>query len=463
MPAGRKSKAQDKKLAGKTTLKHRYDSFFEGSTGRGGKRDKVHNIRPGLEDRIHPQTARLFYRTNGFIQNIVDSPAEDSTREWIKVKTNRDDDKNVNKIILDELDRVESREAIRKLVSYSRLYNKGGAMFLGIKATAAQTATILKDPLPDQIRSLDYLNVMSESKFQIQVERDRPLHPGFGRAKRFQAQGQTVHPSRIFWLVNNYNEDDDIGVSIVQNILDAIKAQDSALWSANQFVFEMAIKVFKSPLVKDLNPSEIFEAVEDMSRVLSSQAMIGLADDETFEKVTGNIQGIKEVFDFIFENLAGLAKMPKSRIMGNAQGVITAGQYDIINYYESVRRFQNNQIKPIINKLISIVIKATKGKIVEAIGIEGANSLDWSFEFNPLWVPDPKEQSEIDNKNALTDQIYITTGVLTVEEVRNKRFNDLKEFDKNLGADLEKISSPLNLEAPPNPPEEAPKETPALA
>ncbi len=434
------SKTSGVKPARRNKLAQRFDSFLNNRTGMGSSRDKTRLIRPGLQTIISSSEAREWYKTNGFVQAIVDAPAEDSTREWIDISTNFDDDdqergvtgKNISRIIMNRLDELKAKKSIRKLVRNSGIYNHGGFMFIGTIENAAQSEKTLSNPIKD-LRKVEFLNVFGPEFGHAQANNLSVTKADFGRPTMFTlgsgAPGSTdVHESRVVWLVRKFEEQDNFGISTIQTILDSILAQDTALWSATHMAMEMAIKVLKSPEVKNMKKGDIASTVEGMSNQMSTMAMLLLRDDETFDKKTFQISGMKELFDFIFENLAGMSQIPKSRIMGNSQGVITAGQYDTINYYENVRRFQENDLREIIERLIAMIVVESGGPVKKAMG-QQLEELDWSFEFNPLWVPDPSEKSRIDLQNAQTDNLYFTTGVKSSDEIRKDRFPELEDFE----------------------------------
>lgn len=425
-------------LADRMSVQFSTDAFFHSRTGRGSGRDKVSNLRPGLRDFISAGEAREWYKTSGVLQSVIDSVADDATRAWIDITTNRDTDNdetgeqglNVSRLIMNRLDELKAKKAIRKLIRNARIYNEGGFMYLGVLETIPSKS--LEKPI-NGVEKLAFLNVFGPQFGHAQSNNVNVTSPIFGRPTMFTlgsgAPGSSdVSEDRIIWLVQNFEEEDNFGISTLQKSLDAIKAQDTALWSANHMAFEMAVKVLKSPDVRKMKRDEIAKALEGMQNQMSTQSALLLRDDESFEKKVISLSGIKELFDFIFENISAATQIPKSKIMGNSQGVITAGQYDIINYYDRVSEFQENEIEPIIERLISLIVQEERGEIKKLLG-DDVKNLDWNFTFNDLWTPDPSEKAKIGLQEAQSDQIYLTMGVLKETDVRKKRFPDLEDFE----------------------------------
>lgn len=406
----------------KTEKTSRMDGFTNEYTGKGTNADKLSGIKANRK-RFSPKQLRDFYISSGFIQNIVNCIAEDSMREWITIKTNRDEDLNIARLLENRLIELSVPQKLEKLVRYSRIYNEGALLYLGCYEEIPNLN--LDEPI-DSITKIEYLNVLTPDNFQIVVDRVNPLSKNFNEPK-FYIAGQPVHDSRIEWLCNSFMPEESMGISIIQTVLDAIYAQDSALWSITSLLEEMAVTVFKSPLVGQMNPKDVGEFLRDMKMVMNTQSVMALSDGEDLTKKTISIPGIKEIFDFIFDNLSGLSKIPKSRLMGQAQGTITSGQYDTLSYYDTVSRYQENTIKPILEKLVGLVVNESSGDIYRLLKGK-TDSLDWEISFNPLWQLGPTEEVDRNLKEAQRDQIYLTTGVVSPDDIRNKRFHDLEDF-----------------------------------
>jgi phage-related protein (TIGR01555 family) len=426
-------------------VENRYDSMYERNTGRGTQRDKIENLKPNTRKQTTYE-ARAWYKSNGFIQNIVDGPAEDATREWITIKTNRDHDNpetglkglGISRLIEQRLEELKARERIKDLIRYSRMYSDGGFMYFGIKSDVPQTSDTLVEPLPNTIRKLSYINVFGPDYASFYHFAHNPLSKYYHQ-KHYFISGVRVHESRIYHMIRNYLREESTGISVIETIIDAIKAQDTALWSVTSLIFEMAVWVFKSPDVRDMPADKLADLLANIRAIISTQSSIGIAEDEEFERISGTEAGkgfVKDIFDFIFENLSGLSRIPKSRLMGQSQGVITSGQYDIMSYYDSIAKFMELEVRFILLKIIDMIVHETGGKIYGLLG-DHAKQLDWDFEFNPLWRLNPKDESDIDFRKSQKMQLDITSGIVSPQEGRSILYKGLEEFvDWNEGHPL---------------------------
>ena len=409
----------------------RYDTLTDPDTNRGSNTlDRTQRL-TGVKRFRSSREYRNLYECNGFIQNIVDQPAEDAVREWITIKTNRDEDLDISRMIENRLTELGVREKMEELIKCSRMYSRGGMLYYGALAGQAQTDEQLAKEFPiDTLSEIDYINViddMDKVSFRNKNTTD-PTKKEYNEIE-FSIHGRVVHPSRVSWLVNGFNYQNLDGMSIVGTIYDAIVAQDNALWSVSSLVGDMATKIFKSDLIANLSPEKQGELLAKLKHLMNTQSALTLTTKEDFNKLIYNVTGVKELFDFIFDNLSGVSRIPKNILLGKAHGVVTAGEYDTINYYAQVAKEQENKHRTIIEKIINMIIHEQKGDIWAELN-GNVKDLDWDFKFNPLWKLDPASQATVDLNGAQRDQIDFNIGKAGPEELRqlDKRYEGLEDF-----------------------------------
>jgi len=419
-------------------LQLRLDGLSQSEMGMGGLRDKLDKVTANSKDLLATDS-RDWYAALGNIQNAIDIPAEDATREWITIKTNRED-LGISRLIQNRLVELGFQEKLKDLVRFSRMYSMGGFLYYGIDSSIPQTAVVLDKPFADHNR-IAYVNVFGPDRVGVTASNTSPLSIEYHRPTVL-IDSVNIHPSRFHWLVLSYLPEKNTGISIIQRILDAAKAQGIALWSITSILSELSIKIFKSPAVNSEDPEKLMELISLIRHAISTQGVFAAGEGEALERLNANTSGIKELLDFILDNLAGLAKIPKSRLSGQAQGTLTGGQYDLISYYDSIAKFQENQLRPILERAISLIVKEKSGEIVKRLGA-GLSKLDWEFKFNKLWKLTESEEADVRLKNAQADKIYIESGVLAPSEVRKNRFSDLEEFGGVSAENMDFATSPL--------------------
>lgn len=411
----------------------RLDGLSQSEMGMGGMRDKLDKITP-YSSGLSFSDSQNWYLSNGYIQNIVDIPAEDATREWIEIKTNRDD-LGISRLIQNRFVELDFQRKLKELIRYSRMYSLGGFLYYGIDSSIPQTDIVLEQAMPESINRIDYINVFGPDMVSLLPNAINPLGVNYHRPE-LRINSIKLHPSRYHWLILSYLPEKNTGVSVIQTVLDAVKAQGIALWSISSILSELSIKVFKSPSVNTDDPAKLFELISLIRQAISTQGVFAAGEGESLERLNGVIPGIKESLDFILENMSGLSKIPKSRLSGQSQGTLTGGQYDLVSYYDSIAKFQEIELRPIIERCISLIVRETSGKVYSALG-GNIQSLDWEFEFENLWKLSETESADVNLKKAQADKIYVETGVLAPAEVRKNRFDDLEEFGDVKSEDLD--------------------------
>lgn len=421
----------------KDKLATRFDGLSQSEMGMGGIRDKLDKITP-TSTSMSVTEAQNWYSSVGDIQNIVDIPAEDATREWIEITTNRDDLK-ISRLIQNRFLELGFKEKLKELIRYSRMYSMGGFLYYGIDSEIPETAVVIEKPMPLEFKKIDFINVFSPDKVNVNTDLTDPLGISYHRPD-VRINSIKVHPSRYHWLIQSYLPEKNTGVSVIQTVLDAVKASSIGLWSISSVLSELSIKVFKSPSVNSEDPVKLFELIAVIRQAISTQGVFAAAENESLERLNINIPALKEILDFILDKISGLSKIPKSRLSGQSQGTLTGGQYDLVSYYDSIAKFQENQLRPIIERAINLIISERSGKVYSALGGK-IQSLDWDFKFKNLWKLSEMESADVGLKTAQADKIYVETGVLAPSEVRKKRFDDLEEFGNVKSEDLDFGSS----------------------
>jgi hypothetical protein len=151
--------------------------------------------------------------------------------------------------------------------------------------------------------------------------------------------------------------------------------------------------------------------------------------EDEFMRDTLSFGGVSDVLHQFMMMLSASTGYPMTRLFGvSPAGLNSTGDSDTYQYYDMVRSKQQNELLPILERLVHIVS-------------EWQNVEEPKIEFNPLEQMTEKEQAELEEKKAQTEKIkmdtyqgYIDMGIMTPEIVEELEFgNTLKEIDKKLG------------------------------
>ncbi|GKV70270.1 hypothetical protein NCCP2716_27680 [Sporosarcina sp. NCCP-2716] len=420
---------------------------FMAAPGKGYGKDALSRQEPGFRRGLTDADISEMYATNRIVQNIIEIPAEDMTRNWF---TLRMDDEKLKRNIMSKLADLNAREAFKKMRVFERLRGDG---FISLGVTQSSQFQ-LSDRLDEtKLKRVDYIHAFSGQKVTDFILNDDMFSPQFGQVETFKMKrrnnngiilpnnGETlVHSSRLLHDQSRRLEDEHRGQSLLEPLYDIITVLDTSLWSVGQILYDYAFKIYKSEGIEDMNPEEKNELSMLMDYMFRTEALAIIGSKEELKKESTNTAGLKDMLDYTWDMLSAAARMPKSVIKGQEAGTITGAQYDVMNYYVRIAAHQENELKPNLERLIRLLMMAED----ELGGRIDPNSLEWEIKFNPLWQVDPKTDAEIRKIQAQTDEIYLKGGVLLTDELRETRFGQFGLTDEMKysgdAEDLERIA-----------------------
>lgn len=400
--------------------------------GKANAKDKITRQVPGIRRKLtHAEISEL-YADNPIVQNIVDIPAEDMTRHWFTLRMK---DEQLARDIMGRLADLKAKEAFKKMRMYERMRGDG---FISLGVTQ-KSIFELKDPLElDSLLTIDYLHPFSSIKVSELLINDDVFDNNYGklenlRINRASRSGiQTVeteslvHYSRVLHDQTRRLEDEEEGMSLLESLYDAITVLDTSLWSVGQILHDFTFKVYESADIDNLSKEDKKELSTILDFMFRTEALALIATGESLTKQSTPVSGIKELLDFAWEYTAAAARMPKSVIKGQEAGTLTGAQYDIMNYYARITSAQENEMKPLLEQLIRMLLWAEN----EPGGRIDPDKVEWEIKFNPLWSVDSKTDADIRKIVAETDQIYISNGVVGPDEIRKTRFGQFGVSDE---------------------------------
>lgn len=406
------------------------EDFMQGH-GKAGAKDKLTRQVPGIRRKLTHAEISALYADNPIVQNIVDIPAEDMTRHWFTLRMKDD---QLARDIMARLADLKAKDAFKKMRMYERMRGDG---FISLGVTQRNKFE-LQDPLKlDNLLSIDYLHPFSSMKVSELLINDDVFDKNYGklenlrisRASRSGIQAveteSLVHYSRVLHDQTKRLEDEEQGMSLLETLYDAITVLDTSLWSVGQILHDFTFKVYESADIDNLSKEEKKELSMILDFMFRTEALALIATGESLTKQTTPVSGMKDLLDFVWEYISASARMPKSVIKGQEAGTLTGAQYDVMNYYARITSAQENEMKPLLERLIRMLLWAEK----EPGGRIDPDTVEWEIKFNPLWSVDSKTDAEIRKIVAETDQIYVSNGVISADEIRETRFGQFGVSD----------------------------------
>lgn len=406
----------------------RYVADFMDGVGRGTHRDKVSRLVPGAYNRMAPIDLNNLYAGNRIVQNVVDIPAEDMTRNWFSLRCKDD---QLARNIMSKLADLKAKDQFKQLFQLERIQGDG---FISLGVTQRSLLDLAK-PMPDIVKSVDYLHAFSSLKVSEFILNEDVFSYDYGKlqsliidrsSKNMQSEHQgnaEVHTSRLLHARTRWIEGEQQGQSLIEAMNDVFKVFDTTLWSVGQILYDYTFKVYKSEGIKDLDEADKRRLSLLMDFMFKTEALAMIGDSEELSKQTTNVSGIDNLINFVWDVMSACARMPKTVLKGQEAGTIAGAQYDVMNYYARIAADQENVMKPLLEQLIRLIMRSEEFNV-------DPESVEWEIKFNPLWQVDSKTDAEIRKLVAETDQIYIVNGVLGVDDVGKARFGQFGLTDE---------------------------------
>lgn len=154
----------------------------------------------------------------------------------------------------------------------------------------------------------------------------------------------------------------------------------------------------------------------DLQRSIARMMVIDAEGDE-FERHSLTLAGLPDTMQQMALRLAAAANMPVMLLLGQPpSGLNATGKGDMQWWYDKVASMQRTTMRPGLNRLLKLLFLSKRGPT------NGQEPSNWTIKFNPLQRLSETEQAEVRLKQAQTDHIYVTDGVVSPEEIAESRF-----------------------------------------
>jgi len=466
----------------KTDDKIKNDNLINAASkiGIAGKARNPESVFSTPKDLTYVQLDNI-YLGDGFGKKIVDVYANTMTREWFKISGDPDG------LLLNYTDIIKTKLSFNEALKWSRLYGASIIVML------IDDGGNLEDPVKvNSIRSVEGLRVIDRTQLSVATQDDLytdPKDKKYGTIevytisppqntkvkKGISALASTqykVHESRILrfdgeiaparlMIENGY-----FGFSVLISVYTYLRNLAQSYEVSSEILHDYVISVIS---IKNL--SNILSRPDGEAKVKMRAEIINYcksvingviidADGEQFDKITTSLSGLPDLIDRFGLALAAVAGIPYMVLMGDSpSGLNASGDGDLRSWYDLIANEQHEIMTVQLNKLLSYILASSDNPL------KGKTLDDLEIVYNPLWQIDDAVMTDMRNKQAQTDQIYLQNGVAMPEEIGVSRFGgDSYSFETTIdttriSAEFEDPEPKEPEETPPPPPEEE-EETP---
>ncbi len=407
------------------------DGWENLTAGIGGRQDKRKETRYGTQVFLDNDELSRIYLGDGVGTKIIDAPADDMTKEWVKIETERKED---GKRILEELTRIGAEKKFNEAIKWSDLY--GGCVIL----IGAMDGRDIEEPLGNPT-SVEWITVINISDIELTTSNfdQNTRSPTYGKPITYKVEVPTdesktrivyrnVHASRLIEFKGSPIPDRRVaydqkqkywGVSKLQFGYERLRDFGGFVSATSNLMLELVIGVYKfenlSSLLSSSNEKKLLKRLEIIGHSKSTVNGIVLDSKEEFSRSTANVSGIPELFDRWAMLISGIFQIPVSRLFGRTISGLNSNDTSSRDiYYDKVKARSRLDFVPALQKLVNLIAKT--------MNIENAIVIP-----NPLIQMSPTEEADLENKDAEAnrkqaeaDRINIEMGIYDAKFVQDR-------------------------------------------
>ena len=405
------------------------------------------------------QLLTSLYRDNWIVQNIISTIPEDMIRKWYTVKS------NVAPEYIDSLQRLERKTHLRKSILegmyWGRLYG-GAAAIIMVKGQDDLSKPLDYDLiLPGAFLGLQILDRWSGIYQEMGIVTD-PSDPDFGLPAYYTIRDEEsgylvsrVHHSRVIRFTGRelpYNEriaEQYWGESEIEAIYTDVVKRDNVSSNIAALTFRANVNYMETDSLDQMlavNNSQaqrrFWQTLQAQSVLESNFGMRLINKGDVMHNTQYTFTGLADVYDRVMMDVAGAARTPVTKLFGRSPaGMNSTGESDMNNYYDYIDGLRENQLRPLLEKILPVMLLSAWGVIPD----------DLDIDFPPLQTPDSSEIADIAEKKtqsimtvyqsdlidaataqkelkALSDEtgMYSTISDEAIKQAEGKNYSDYK-------------------------------------
>lgn len=405
-------------------FKHRLDGWASAITGIGVEGvDKRLSYTRGSFRLVSDMELSSLFHGDDIAGKIVSLLPDEALSKGFQITGPEPEQIDTWQVALEELDFWAT---FRRAAIFSRLYG-GGALVLivddGQQSPEAQS-------LPMRMESIRRVEAIR----YVDRRRLAPVHGVEGLYRldpvdRYQSPF-LIHESRLV-ILRGADTDDEMrqnldgwDLSVLQRCVDVLRDHDAA-WSS--VGLRMQESSYTKTVIKDLaamlaagQEGAVKDRLELLNYSRSTARTVVLDSEEEYSRDVDNMTGMGDMLESYQSRVAAAACMPVTKLWGtSAKGLNATGEGDADDWSRQVQAHRTNYLQPALEWVLEVVAMSSEGPL------QGQVPETWSIAWPELEPMSDKERSEIYERNARADAIYIDRQVLDPEEVALHRYKTM--------------------------------------
>lgn len=378
------------------------------------------------------------YRSHWITRKIIDVIPEDMLKNWIQLTGTLEpgQEKAFNKVVR----KTRTISKLSEAMKWARLY--GGAVALVmIKGQGDEES--LKEPLDlDTIETNSYKGLMvldrwsgvsPESELVSDISDPEFGLPNMYRVNLAGGKSLLVHHSRLIRFIGRdlplweKQNEQYWGASEIEHIFDEIKKRDNASGNISSLIFLANLRVLKMGDLGQMLGSgnqqaqkRVYDTITAQTQLMNNNGMYVIDKEDDFDTKQYSFGGLSEIYELFMMDIAGAAEIPVTKLFGrSAAGMNATGEGDAQNYYEMIHDKQENELRPVLDKLIPIIMASEFGAIPD----------DYDFEFYPNDSSSDNDKADLGGKRTTAITEVFNAGLIG----RKTALKELKQMEDATG------------------------------
>lgn len=377
-------------------------------------------------------------------RRISEIPAEEMTRKWIAFKSKSGDDKSERiEALAEACEKYKLRDMFRIMAELDGLFGRA-QLYIDIKDVADKPDELVQPLVRDKRKvakgSLNgFLIIEPLWSYPLQYNSDNPLKSDFFVPQTWSVQGKIVHRTRLLTFIGRPMPDllkpayAFGGLSLSQMAMPYVNNWLRTRQSVSDMIHSFSVMILKTDLGTTLDVGAMNDLMARIQMMISFRDNRGVqvvGEDEEFSNVSAPLSGLHELQAQSQEQMAAVAQIPLVKLLGiTPSGLNASSDGEIRVFYDHVKAGQEKFFSDNLAAALDVIQLSEFGEI----------DPDIVFEFVPLWEMDEAAQAAINKSKADTDAVYVESGVIDQDEVRNRLKSDPKSGYDNLSGNAPEI------------------------
>lgn len=361
----------------------------------------------------NPTLLQWIHRSSWIAGRAVDVFPEDMTKAGVEIvgEIKPKDIANIDRHIV----QLQIWKSLCELLKWARLY--GGA--IGVLLIDGQN---LSTPLRiDTISKGQFKGIAVFDRWLVEPDMTNlvtELGPELGLPKFYKINGAAsamvglkIHHSRCIRQIGvelpywQKIQENMWGLSVIERFYDRLLSYDSSTVGSSQLIFKSFLRILKVEGLREIVATGgkalegLLAYVDNMRRYQSNEGMSMLDSNDSMDALQNtSLTGVADVLKHFAEQISGAVEIPMVRLFGQSPSGFSTGDTDLQNYYDTVNRKQESELKLPVFKIYRC--------IAASLGITLPDDID--ITFRNLW-----QVSEVERGQIVTS---LTGALFTAEE-----------------------------------------------